>query len=266
MPAAHCVVDDRLAPKDVKYVAVGLLSFQTDKTTDYEWIKVTVRRARCCCSPQRHEPFVLGRGAHASPPPPHADGTFCHAPPSQKIVRHASYNASSIANDIAVLVLERAARTKPAQLAASTLALKPVDTQPSTGDWLYAAGWGTTEANKSATHLMCACSAEGTLLAASCCTLLHLAASGCCMTARTPCTPLHTAPELPTMTRSHLPNISPAAQVCLLTLRVPRHLYLHVPLHHRLHLPHLPSVCWLRRCGPQARCPEPLRPTQHLLR
>lgn len=95
-----------------------------------------------------------GSGAEAGSQRLHFTTAAC-PPLLQKIVRHPSYNPRSLANDIAVLVLKRAARTKPVALAASNFALKPVDTQPATGDWLYAAGFGETEAGEPSFHLMC---------------------------------------------------------------------------------------------------------------
>ncbi len=69
--------------------------------------------------------------------------------PSQKTVVHRSYNPTTKAYDIALLVLDRAANTQPAALA-------PANFKFPTGDnveYLFAAGWGETEYGSTSSDL-----------------------------------------------------------------------------------------------------------------
>lgn len=62
----------------------------------------------------------------------------------QKIVVHGQYNPDTLANDIALLVLNRPAKTKPVLLPPPTYKLIPADVYED-GDWLFVAGFGSTE-------------------------------------------------------------------------------------------------------------------------
>jgi hypothetical protein len=68
----------------------------------------------------------------------------------QKIVRHASYNVKTSAYDIALLVLDKPAKAKPAALAPANYKM------PSgldSGEFLFVAGWGLTESGKESAKL-----------------------------------------------------------------------------------------------------------------
>jgi hypothetical protein len=60
----------------------------------------------------------------------------------QKVVRHSSYNVKTSAFDIALLVLDKAAKAKPAALAPANYKM-PKGSRPN--EFLVAAGWGATE-------------------------------------------------------------------------------------------------------------------------
>jgi secreted trypsin-like serine protease len=51
---------------------------------------------------------------------------------------HGSYDPRSFKNDLAFIILEKSAKTKPAAMAIASF--KPIP-----NEWLYAAGWGSTE-------------------------------------------------------------------------------------------------------------------------
>jgi hypothetical protein len=54
------------------------------------------------------------------------------------VIRHSKYNPSTLANDIALLVLDRPATIKPVALAGAGMKLRD-------GEGLLAAGWGDTD-------------------------------------------------------------------------------------------------------------------------
>ena len=72
----------------------------------------------------------------------------------QKVIRHPSYKYrggySSLAYDIALLVLDKAAKTKPAALAPANFKL-PRGNNP---EYLFTAGWGETEYESTPKDLM----------------------------------------------------------------------------------------------------------------
>ena len=61
------------------------------------------------------------------------------------MVRHPLYNAKTRANDIALLVLDKPAKAKPAALAPANFKLPPGEVG---GELLFIAGWGLTESGK----------------------------------------------------------------------------------------------------------------------
>jgi hypothetical protein len=58
------------------------------------------------------------------------------------VVRHASYNVKTSAYDIALLVLDKAAKAKPAALAPANYKMPG---GMDSGEFLFVAGWGATE-------------------------------------------------------------------------------------------------------------------------
>ena len=61
-----------------------------------------------------------------------------------------------MAYDVAVLLLDKPAKTKPVALAPSNYTLVPVKNGIKGGDWLLVAGWGSTDTGNPAFNLMCA--------------------------------------------------------------------------------------------------------------
>jgi hypothetical protein len=64
------------------------------------------------------------------------------------VVRHRLYSPSTVAYDIALLVLNKPAKTKPVRMAPRNFKLNP------RSDVLLSAGWGQTESAPDSNHLM----------------------------------------------------------------------------------------------------------------